>query len=109
MIPKCPRCGSTARRVPTQFKHDKYTCCGLWAWGKHPLVDEATHMARKRAHNAFDPLWKEGHLTRTEAYKVLSAMLGIDSKDCHMKLMDVETARRVPRIVKQIKEDLAIV
>lgn len=105
---KCPICDGDPTRIDTKFKYDKYVCCGLWAWGDHPLVDEATHIARKRAHQAFDPLWKDGHMSRTEAYYVLREMMGLSEKECHMKVMDCKTARSVVFYVNQIKHDLGI-
>lgn len=103
----CPLCG----RVPA-VKQTKYgrrrSCCGLWAWGDHPLVDAQTHAARKRAHDVFDPLWKSRRTRRAHAYQLLAADLGLKVADCHMKLMDAETASRVPAAVERIKQHLDI-
>lgn len=92
----CPNCGGAPKRINTQYGI-KRECCGLWAWGKTaPLVDRETHQARQYAHRVFDSLWQSGLVSRTRAYKLLAEELGIDPADCHMKLMDKETARRVP-------------
>lgn len=66
-------------------------------------MDAATHEARKAAHAAFDPLWRDGILSRSRAYKELAKELGIKPDDCHMKLMDAKTARRVPGIVASLR------
>ncbi len=104
---KCPICGKNPKRTETPYGV-KRECCGLWAWGKHaPLVDAETHQARQYAHKVFDGLWQSGLVSRTRAYALLAKELGIDPADCHMKLMDKQTARRVPgaahRIGKRLK------
>ena len=103
--PTCPRCGSRARAVDTQYgiRHDH---CGLWSWGGAPLVSYGTHEARKAAHAAFDALWKGHHMTRSEAYKQLSFKMKIKRDECHIKLMDERTARKVPHAVMEIMRDL---
>lgn len=105
--PKCPKCGDRAKVVDRRF-NVKFACCGLWSWGAHPLVSADTHAARQAAHRAFDPLWKSRRLTRNRAYYLLSERLGISRADCHMKLMDRETAERVPDAVTQIWADLPV-
>lgn len=98
----CPRCNSIAVKTNTKYgvRND---CCGMWSWGNYPLTDALTHKARKKAHEVFDPLWKEGHFTRTEAYDMLSEYLSIPTKKCHMKLMDKKTAKKVPEAVNFIR------
>lgn len=56
--------------------------------------------ARQAAHQAFDPIWVEGHMTRGQAYCWLAKKLKIHRADCHMSLFDVETCRRVVAICK---------
>jgi hypothetical protein len=93
----CRRCGFPPERTQTAYGL-RLDCCGLWAWGEHPLADRATHEARKAAHAAFDPIWKRGHLSRGEAYRRLAEAMGLSSDECHMKLMTAEQASRVPDI-----------
>jgi hypothetical protein len=65
-------------------------------------VDSETHFARRNAHEAFDPIWKQGKLSRSEAYKRLARVLQMTRKECHIKKMDADTARRVPSVARQI-------
>ncbi len=102
--PICP-CGQRARRTKTRYGY-RYAHCDLWSWDAAPLVDKATHEARKAAHEAFDVLWKAGTLDRGAAYSRLREILEITEDECHMKLMDAETSSMVPAAVKQIMEDL---
>lgn len=106
-LPICPRCGYEAREEQTQYGPRTY-CCGLWSWDRHPLVDRATHKARREAHAAFDPLWKDTKtyhgMSRRIAYRMLIDALGITPEECHMKLMSRALAERVPGAVEQIKK-----
>ena len=101
----CPKCGGTPKRTKTRYG-PRLDCCGLWAWGEHPLADAATHDARKKAHAAFDPIWRDGHMSRGKAYKMLAEEMGLSRDDCHMKLMTAEQASLVPGIATKIKEKL---
>lgn len=74
----------------------------MWSWGDKPLVDAETHEARQKAHEAFDPLWKTGRMTRNEAYSALQWATGLSEKNCHMARMDAERAKRVPAAVEKI-------
>lgn len=57
--------------------------------------------ARRGAHEAFDPIWKGGYMTRTGAYRWLAGRLGIEHSECHMSLFDVETCQRVVDLSKE--------
>ena len=102
--PVCPVCGRRAYTAQTSYG-PRHACCGLWSWDGAPLVSAATHGARKAAHAAFDTLWKQHGMTRSEAYKQLARELGLTREQCHMKLMDAATARRVPAAVRAILDD----
>jgi len=104
--PICPSCGQPAQATETKFgtRHD---CCGMHSWHGKPLETQATHDARKRAHAAFDPLWKHGPLSRKRAYQLLAQKLGLSGAECHISLMDEGTALLVPDAVMQIQEELA--
>lgn len=102
----CPTCGGVPARTETRYGL-RLDCCGLWAWGEHPLADRETHEARKAAHAAFDPLWKSGLLKRGYAYKLLAEAMGMTRDECHMKLMTAEQAQRVPAIAARIAENLS--
>lgn len=100
-VPVCPVCGKRARESQTRYGL-RNTCCGLWSWDRHPMVSAETHAARTAAHLAFDQLWKGGTMARHEAYSKLREVMGLTKDQCHMKLMDFETAKRVPEAVLEI-------
>lgn len=101
----CPQCGNFANVSNTHYgvRHD---CCGLHSWGGKPLRSAETHLARRQAHEAFDPLWKVHKMSRNVAYKLLAEKLNMTKTQCHMSYMDDATARRVPAAVKEILTDL---
>lgn len=104
--PTCPKCGQMASEVRTRFGI-RSQCCDLWSWDRYPLVDAETHAARRAAHEAFDQLWMQRVVSRSQAYSLLRKALGITRAKCHMKLMDAKTALRVPEAVMAIRMELA--
>ena len=113
LTPICPYCGQFSEMVSGKviyphrrdlYKLDFYRCepCDAYV-GTHKgttkplgrLADAALRRAKSNAHKAFDPLWREGYMSRKQAYKWLSKQLGIDPKDCHIGMFDVETCSRV--------------
>lgn len=103
--PTCPRCGGLAPRSETPHGA-RYDCCGLRAWGEKPLATHGTLRARGMAHAAFDPIWQEGHLSRSQAYRRLAALLGLSRRVTHMSLFDEETAYRVPAAARAIMAEV---
>jgi hypothetical protein len=63
------------------------------------LADEELRAARMSAHAAFDPLWKDGEMSRDAAYEWLSNATRIPGIRCHVGMMDVEECRRVTAAV----------
>lgn len=55
---------------------------------------------RKKAHLAFDPLWKEYRLDRKKAYKILSIKFG---KEIHIGESDIETCKKIIRFCEEKK------
>ena len=66
------------------------------------LADAELRQAKQDAHAAFDELWKQitpaGTFDRSGAYKWLARQLGIEVRQCHIGMFDVETCRRVVAI-----------
>lgn len=65
-----------------------------------------THTARQKAHKHFDEIWKEGYLTRTQAYRALSGFMGLTSEECHIKLFNVDQCKQVIKFSKDTLERL---
>ena len=103
----CPYCGKEAKLVfgSTIYPHRKdlfgkrfYLCqpCDAYV-GCHPdtakplgrLANAQLRKEKMKAHAAFDPLWRRGDMTRTEAYKWLAEELKIAPQNCHIGMFDV--------------------
>ena len=97
--PICPICGYLSKTSQGTFGV-KAECCGLWSWNGKPLVDKATHIARIRAHKAFDQVWKSGYVGRGEAYTRLAAAMRMAKDDCHISRMNTKQALQVVNIVE---------
>lgn len=54
--------------------------------------------ARMRAHAAFDPIWREGYMTRSLAYTWLARKLRISKVNCHMIKFDIAMCERVVEV-----------
>lgn len=64
------------------------------------LADPYLRRAKSQAHAAFDPIWKNNHLTRSEAYKRLAIQLGIPKKECHIGMFDIEMCMKVVEVCR---------
>jgi len=109
-MPNCPICGQPALRSKGRWGV-RYDHCGLWAWGDHPLVDGATHKARRAAHVAFDQTWssdlistpREIQQRRSVAYRQLAELMGMSPKDCHIKQMNQQQAEKVISVISDLR------
>lgn len=50
---------------------------------------------KRRAHEAFDPRWRDGKEFRGKSYKWLADKLGITVDDCHIGEFDVDLCQKV--------------
>lgn len=83
--------------------------CNAWV-GCHPgtndplgrLANATLREAKKRAHEAFDQIWKKKIMSRTAAYAWLSRRLGIPKKYTHIGMFNVETCSKVITLSKAL-------
>lgn len=120
--PMCPYCQKFSEQVtgakiyphrPDLYGKTFYLCepCDAYV-GCHPgttnplgrLANAELRKAKNRAHAAFDPIWKSGQKKRGSAYAWLAEQLGIDGKDCHIGMMDVEMCKAVVLACEQAPE-----
>jgi hypothetical protein len=59
------------------------------------LANAQLRVAKMRAHAAFDPIWKNRHMTRTAAYEWLSKVMGLPFAETHIGMFDIEQCRKV--------------
>ena len=121
---KCPYCGEWAEKTTGRKVYPRredlhhlviYACLPCDAWvGAHKdsgkplgrLANAELRAAKRAAHAAFDPLWKSGQMSRSKAYALLAEKMGIDPKDAHIGMFDVEQCKTVillctPVIIKE--------
>ena len=110
---KCPYCNRDAVKVTGEklYPHRKdlyslrfWMCepCNAYV-GCHKgtdtplgrLANAELRAMKSKAHKAFDPLWKEGYMSRREAYTWLSEVLDISSDECHIGMFDVPRCEEV--------------
>lgn len=59
------------------------------------LANAELRRAKMAAHAVFDPLWRNGHMKRSQAYGWLADQLGIPCTECHIGEFDVDRCRLV--------------
>lgn len=59
------------------------------------LADKRLRKLKHHAHVAFDPLWEDGHMTRSEAYKTMSLAFGLPAEQTHIGMFDEDMCMRV--------------
>ena len=112
MTVECPHCHCPTILVDSKVIYKAsygpiYLCllCGAYV-GCHPgsvrplgsPADRATRVARRMAHEAFDPLWRRGSMTRSEAYAWLAKQMGLPTEQTHIGMFTAEQCCRVMQI-----------
>lgn len=112
----CPYCGAESKKVtgkevyphrPDLYSKTFYMCkpCDAYV-GCHPgtskalgrLANAELRAAKSAAHRMFDLIWRDGSMSRGAAYSWLAEQLGIDKKDCHIGMFDVDMCEEVERV-----------
>lgn len=128
--PICPYCQSPAEKVggAELYPHRNdmgaktfWRCAPCAAWvGCHigtdvplgRLADADLRAWKRRAHEAFDPLWridnskKKKAAARTRAYQALAHILGITASECHIGLFNIDLCKRTIAAVPQLRQTL---
>lgn len=121
MTTACPYCGQTPVCVDSSevypYRPDLrglryWLCRGCGAYvGCHRgsdrplgrLANAELRRAKMDAHHAFDRLWRTGVKSRGDAYAWLAERLGMDRKDCHIGMFDVEQCNRVVAVCREVQ------
>lgn len=86
------------------------TCTGSYC-GCHPNTTTPlgypcgpqTRKARSAAHDAIDPIWRSGRLSRHAVYRKLADLMKIPRDHCHVAWMSAEEARKVESLAERIQ------
>lgn len=122
MRPICPYCGNLSEKVlgsrlypgRQELRAKSFWAClpcgawvGCYAGGDRPLgrlANKELRVAKMTAHAVFDPLWKDGSMTRTQAYLWLAKRMDLPAHKCHIGMFDLDQCRKVVEVVT--KEEL---
>lgn len=112
VAPTCPECGELAELGPHPHVErfgPVWACApcdarvGTYADNVTPLGTLAgpeLRAARRRAHAAFDPIWKAGPGSRFDAYAWLADALGLAFELTHIARFDLATCARVVELAR---------
>ncbi|ASA22025.1 zinc-finger-containing protein [Paenibacillus donghaensis] len=110
MIKICRYCGGKVICISTKAFYGRdygahvYKCTGCDAYvGTHKgtknplgtLANKELRELRKKAHEVFDPCWKDKHMQRKSAYRRLKEFMGTAREDTHIAMFDEDQCRRV--------------
>lgn len=113
LAPVCPYCGSKSRLTTGTEIYPKrkdlhrkyfYVCAPCDAYvGCHRdtirplgrLADALLRAAKSAAHQAFDPKWQHGRMSRTQAYWWLANQLQIPAHECHIGMFGLDMCAKV--------------
>ena len=117
--PDCPYCGKPSKLVtgeaiyshrPDLYHKKFYQCADCDAYvGCHPktkeplgrLADATLRRGKIAAHQAFDLIWKDGHMKRSQAYAWLAAALGIPGEECHIGMFSLDLCQQVVEVCRE--------
>lgn len=120
----CPYCHQRAERVTGReiYPHRPdlagrvfWRCapCGAYV-GTHrrgpgaplgTLANAETRRTRRLCHAAFDPIWQQGYMSRSAAYRALAERLGIDPAHCHISHWQADECRRALPHIQALRDD----
>ena len=119
----CPYCGSSVSIQDSKIVYgisdygkiwlcDNYPECDVFVGAhkhddkpKGTLANRQLRQWRKNAHTVFDPLWKSGKMSRSQAYKWLAQELGLPAKQTHIAMFDVDICQQVVKICMARKDE----
>lgn len=109
----CPYCKASTRVVDEvyiygrTYRYKLMICCKNFPHcdsyvGTHQdgetlgrLANKKLRSWKKKAHEAFDIIWKEKRADRSELYEELADFLGIPDEYCHIGMFQVKTCIKV--------------
>lgn len=108
----CDYCGGIARFIDSAAVYGIsygmiYYCDTCHAWvGVHrgtdkplgTLANEELRQYRRRAHDAFDQIWKRHGVTRPNAYKWLASAMNLSKEDTHIGMFNINQCLKVIEI-----------
>lgn len=77
-----------------------------WDGSTSTPADQETRDARIEAHDAFDALWRDRHISRSEAYRRLAAFMNVGKHETHIGMFDKEQCEIVVEFSRSLLFEL---
>lgn len=75
---------------------DAHVGCHAASWAPLGILANAElRRAKSKAHEALDPIWRSGAMSRPDVYAWLASEMGIPLEKCHIGLFDLTECLRV--------------
>lgn len=115
----CNYCGKEAKLVSSKDFYGKDYGSNVWSCrpcsayvGTHgrseaplgTLAKPYLRDLRKEAHSLFDPVWKNGKVSRRNAYKWLAKAMNVPPNKAHIGMFDEEQCKKLINIIKNIQK-----
>lgn len=114
ITPICPTHKTPMIRRPTKWG-PLYICtevdCDIMKWGdsaRTSPADRNTRARRHAAHEIFDRLWKEGHISRDVAYDKLAKHLGLLACETHIGLFGISQCEETIQFANQMQKKILL-
>ena len=82
------------------------TALGFYSCRTPAEPGSALAKARMAAHAAFDPIWRSGRMSRSEAYRWLAYNIGVPVEYCHMQMLTEEMCAKVVAVCDPIRKEI---
>jgi hypothetical protein len=114
---KCPYCGGRASVKDSRVIYgvsygnawicENFPKCDAYV-GTHKgtnkplgrIANKELRELKKRCHELFDPLWKNGKMSRSGAYMALQRVMGLSGRRAHIGKFDENECRKLIELVK---------
>jgi hypothetical protein len=113
----CPYCHEPSELIDSKEIYGRsygmaYMCkrCDAYV-GTHKGTEEALGRLankdlrtwKKNAHAAFDPLWKEQGVERSQAYVWMANKMGLPIEEAHIGMFDIDQCKKLIELIKERK------
>jgi hypothetical protein len=117
----CPYCNKPAKLVDSSIVYGGKSYGMIWLCqpcdayvGVHKnskdhaplgrLANAELRWWKREAHAAFDPLWKEGTMSRGDAYRWMQRVLVMSQYEAHIGKFDISECRALIRATEELRQ-----
>lgn len=100
---QCPKCGGTTRAVRSPRGH-RFVGCSRFPRCDFTVGADALTVARMRAHEVFDQVWRNHIMSRNAAYAMMARLLNIPREKAHIAMLSTEQCKKLVESLRGIVE-----